>query len=186
MERGDNHQTIHAATDQDKFIQVMESFITRFEECNPTTAPDDSFDLVIDLDPIVGSRQNLETVVTELHKSIPGIVTELPSPEQLDEAIEVALGYKPDFKHIGVKGCFIAFKLLILFIRHIGMVIRPVPFRSMVPWRNIVLTFVVGKCLMSLFRSGLNHCSFSRSVSFDIIPRRVLMTTDLEFGSSLI
>ncbi|KAK5996614.1 tRNA ligase 1 [Cladobotryum mycophilum] len=99
IERGDNHQTIHAASNKDKFIAVMDSFITRFEECNPASSPDDGFDLVIDLDPTVGSRQNLETVVTELHKSFPSLIAELPNPDQLDEAIELALAYQPDFQH---------------------------------------------------------------------------------------
>ncbi|KOS22546.1 tRNA ligase 1 [Escovopsis weberi] len=84
---------------REKFVGVMEGFITRFEECCALTAPDSAFDLIIDLDPTVGSRQNLETVVSELHKSLPGLVTEMPSPEKLDLAIEFALDYKPDFRH---------------------------------------------------------------------------------------
>ncbi|KAK7398366.1 tRNA ligase [Neonectria punicea] len=99
IERGDNHQTIHAATDKDKFIGIMEGFINRFEPCNPYARPDDGFDVVIDLDPTAGSRQNLETVVTQLNKFFPNLVTELPGPEKLDAAIEAALGYKPSFRH---------------------------------------------------------------------------------------
>ncbi|KAL7801266.1 tRNA ligase [Trichoderma aethiopicum] len=99
IERGDNHQTIHAATDQYKFLDVMEGFIKRFEECNPNSIPDAGFDLFIDLDPTAGSRVNLETVVKELHLSLPNVVKEMPSPEKLDEAIEFALSYVPDFKH---------------------------------------------------------------------------------------
>ncbi|KAL6863634.1 tRNA ligase [Trichoderma novae-zelandiae] len=99
IERGDNHQTIHAATDQHKFLEVMEGFIKRFEECNPNSPPDAGFDLVIDLDPTAGSRVNLETLVKELHLSLPNVVKEMPSPEKLDEAMEFALSYAPDFKH---------------------------------------------------------------------------------------
>ncbi|KAH7160092.1 RNA ligase-domain-containing protein [Dactylonectria estremocensis] len=98
IERGDNHQTIHAASDKDKFIGVMEGFINRFEPCNPHARPDDGFDVVIDLNPTVGSRQNLETVVTQLNKFFPNLVKKVPGPELLDTAIEVALGYKPDFR----------------------------------------------------------------------------------------
>lgn len=98
IERGDNHQTIHAASDQNKFISVMEGFISRFEACDPITQPDDGFDLVIDLDPLAGSRKNLETIVTQLHKYIPNLVKEIPGVEKLDEAIDVALGYKPNFR----------------------------------------------------------------------------------------
>ncbi|KAL7955760.1 RNA ligase domain-containing protein [Trichoderma compactum] len=99
IERGDNHQTIHAATDQNKYLEVMEGFVKRFEECNPNSAPDAGFELVIDLDPTAGSRVNLETLVNELHLSLPNVVKEVPSPEKLDEAMEYALGYTPDFKH---------------------------------------------------------------------------------------
>ncbi|OPB40432.1 tRNA ligase TRL1 [Trichoderma guizhouense] len=99
IERGDNHQTIHAATDKDKYLDVMEGFIKRFEECNPNSPPDAGFDLVIDLDPTAGSRVNLETLVNELHLSLPNVLKEVPSPEKLDEAMEYALAYAPDFKH---------------------------------------------------------------------------------------
>ncbi|EKJ69046.1 hypothetical protein NXS19_003475 [Fusarium pseudograminearum] len=97
--RGDNHQTIHAASDKDKFIGVMEGFINRFEPCNPHGRPDDGFDAFIDLDPTAGSRQNLEVVVTQLHKLFPNLVGEIPSSGALDAAIDYALGYKPEFRH---------------------------------------------------------------------------------------
>lgn len=99
IERGDNHQTIHAATDQDKFIGVMESFINRFEPCQPEYRPDNGFDAIIDLDPTLESRENLETTVRELHRRFPNLVSEIPSAEKLDAAIEYALTYKPDLKH---------------------------------------------------------------------------------------
>ncbi|PTB38684.1 uncharacterized protein TrAFT101_006707 [Trichoderma asperellum] len=99
IERGDNHQTIQAASNQDKFLEVMEGFIKRFEECNSNSAPDAGFDLIIDLDPTVDSRQNLETLVKELNLSLPNVVKEMPSPEKLDEAMDFALGYRPDFRH---------------------------------------------------------------------------------------
>ena len=99
IERGDNHQTIHAASDKEKFIGVMEGFINRFEACNPHGRPDDGFDAFIDLDPTAGSRQNLEVVVTQLHKVFPNLVKEIPSSEAFDTAIDFALGYKPEFRH---------------------------------------------------------------------------------------
>lgn len=99
IERGDNHQTIHAATDKNKFIGVMDSFISRFEPCTPTLRPDDGFDAVIDLDPTQASRVNLETAVTQLNKHFPNLVKEIPSAEEFDAAIAHALGYKPDMKH---------------------------------------------------------------------------------------
>ncbi|KAF4122376.1 tRNA ligase [Geosmithia morbida] len=97
--RGDNHQTIHAATDKDKFLGVMESFINRFEPCQPEGRPDDGFDAVIDLDPTFQSRQNLETTIKELIKHFPNLISDVPSGEQLDAAIEYALSYKPNLKH---------------------------------------------------------------------------------------
>ncbi|PKS05076.1 hypothetical protein jhhlp_008443 [Lomentospora prolificans] len=99
IERGDNHQTIHAATDQAKFIKVMEGFIDRFEPCNPFSPPDDGFDHVIDLDPVAGSRANLEVIVTQLHQWYPNLIKEIPSAEKLDEAITAAMGYVPSVKH---------------------------------------------------------------------------------------
>ncbi|KAL3961555.1 hypothetical protein ACCO45_003078 [Purpureocillium lilacinum] len=99
LARGDNHQTIHAATDKNKYLGIMEGFINRFERCSPHSRPDDGFDVIIDLDPAVGSRMNLETVVKQLQRYFPNLVKETPSSEQLDAAIEAAIGYKPDFKH---------------------------------------------------------------------------------------
>lgn len=98
--RGDNHQTIQAATDQDKVVGIMEGFIKRFESLQPFTSPDDGFDAVIDLDPTQDSRHNLETVISQLHDLYPKLFTEMPTSEDLDEAIKVALQeYKPDLKH---------------------------------------------------------------------------------------
>lgn len=99
LSRGDNHQTIHAATDKDKFMGVMDGFIDRFEPCAPHLRPDDGFDVVIELNPARQSRENLETLVEELHKYFPHLLKETPTDEKLDAAIEFAIGYRPDFKH---------------------------------------------------------------------------------------
>lgn len=99
LERGDNHQTIHMATDKKKFIGVMEGFLDRFEPCTPTLRPDNGFDHVIELDPTLASRENLETAVKDLNKYFPNLVPEVPTAEKFDEAIEAAIGYKPEFKH---------------------------------------------------------------------------------------
>ena len=99
--RGDNHQTIQAGTkSRSDILSIMEGFLGRFEPVNPYTAPDDGFDEVIDLDVTASSRENLETVVSSLHKMYPKLVPEMPSNEDLDRAIEAALSdYKPDIKH---------------------------------------------------------------------------------------
>lgn len=96
LARGDNHQTIHAASDKGKFMGVMEGFIKRFEPCKPYTHPDDGFDAIIDLDPVVGSRQNLETAISRLRQHFPNLLINVPSAEDYDAAIETALDYRPD------------------------------------------------------------------------------------------
>jgi tRNA ligase len=100
LERGDNHQTIQAATDMNKVVGIMEGFISRFEPCNPEQEPDAGFDAIIDLDPTAGSRENLEIIIKELHRQYPSFVKEIPSAEDMDAAIKAALeGYKPDLRH---------------------------------------------------------------------------------------
>jgi tRNA ligase len=98
--RGDNHQTIQAATDMNKVRHIMEGFIHRFEPCQPEVPPDDGFDEVIELNPAVGSRQNLETAIRELHRIYPKLVPKVPTAGEMDEAIQHALeNYKPDLRH---------------------------------------------------------------------------------------
>ncbi|KAK2609058.1 tRNA ligase [Conoideocrella luteorostrata] len=99
LARGDNHQTIHAASDKNKFIGVMEGFINRFEPCTPYAHPDDGFDIIIDLDAQVGTRQNLETTVSRLKLHFPNLVKSVPSPEQYEAAMEAAFQYRPAFHH---------------------------------------------------------------------------------------
>jgi len=98
--RGDNHQTIQAATNQNKAVEIMEGFIQRFEPCDISRAPDDGFDGRIDLDPADSSRVNLEKVIVELHRKFPNLISAVPSAEDMDAAIEGALhGYKPELRH---------------------------------------------------------------------------------------
>ncbi|TGZ83017.1 tRNA ligase [Ascodesmis nigricans] len=112
--RGDNHQTINASSDdQSKIIGIMEGFMERFQPIDREEKPDNAFDLVIDIDPVADSRQNLETIVKELHKHYPKLVPEIPSPEKLDNAIRAAFEeYRPDIKHtIGSRGPVVQKKL---------------------------------------------------------------------------
>lgn len=98
--RGDNHQTIQAATDPDKVKGIMEGFLNRFEPIDTLRAPDDGFDAVIDLDPTAGSRQNLEIVVKELRRLYPNLIQEDPTAEDMDRAIQDAMDeYRPDLRH---------------------------------------------------------------------------------------
>lgn len=95
--RGDNHQTIQAAsTSSQEVTEIMKGFLERFEPLDSSEGPDTSFHTVIDLDIEADSRTNLESVLRRLHKEFPAIVTEVPSPEKLDEAIEYAIKeYQP-------------------------------------------------------------------------------------------
>ncbi|KAG0649962.1 tRNA ligase 1 [Hyphodiscus hymeniophilus] len=106
LARGDNHQTIQAATDKKKVIGIMEGFINRYEPFNPWSSPDDGFDNVIDLDPTQESRANLETVIAQLHNLYPKLFNDMPTSEDLDDAISFALSeYRPGLRHeIGDRG----------------------------------------------------------------------------------
>ncbi|KAJ0104096.1 trna ligase [Diaporthe amygdali] len=96
--RGDNHQTIQAATDPNKVKGIMEGFLARFEPLDIDRAPDDGFDAVVDLDPLAGSRANLETLVNELHRLYPRLVQNVP--EDMDRVIEETMEeYRPDLRH---------------------------------------------------------------------------------------
>ncbi|XDG10222.1 hypothetical protein ABKA04_009837 [Annulohypoxylon sp. FPYF3050] len=100
LKRGDNHQTIQAASDEAKVIGIMDNFIHRFQPCDPESDPDDGFDLVINLDPTQDSRANVETVVRELHLKYPSLIQNIPSSEEMDEAVKAAIeNYKPNLKH---------------------------------------------------------------------------------------
>jgi tRNA ligase len=98
--RGDNHQTIQAASDANKVVGIMEGFIHRFEPLDTSAPPDDGFDSAIDLDPTQDSRQNLETIVSQLSSQYPKLFTTMPTSDDLDEAISFALSdYKPALRH---------------------------------------------------------------------------------------
>jgi tRNA ligase len=100
LTRGDNHQTIQAASKgEQEVVGIMEGFLQRFQPADPSKEPDDGFDLIIDLSVTADSRENLETVVTQLHNQYPSLFTDMPTTSDLDAAIESALNdYNPDFK----------------------------------------------------------------------------------------
>ncbi|KAI1102742.1 tRNA ligase [Jackrogersella minutella] len=100
LKRGDNHQTIQAASNESKVIGIMENFIKRFQPCNPENSPDNGFDFIIDLDPTQDSRANVETVVRELCQKYPSLITSMPSDEDISEAVKAAIeNYQPDLRH---------------------------------------------------------------------------------------
>lgn len=102
LDRGDNHQTIQAGTkSESEVISIMEGFLHRFEAINVIHEPDSNFDEVIDLDPTVSSRENLETVVNALYANYPKLMDRpKPSASDLDAAIEAAVNnYTVQTKH---------------------------------------------------------------------------------------
>ncbi|KAI5308492.1 hypothetical protein KEM55_005560, partial [Ascosphaera atra] len=102
LDRGDNHQTIQASDKDNKTILgIMEGFLNRFQGVNPSQEPDDAFEHVINLDPRLDSRENLEKVVTELHQHFPALMKDhMPSAQDLDKAIEEATkNYEVQLKH---------------------------------------------------------------------------------------
>ena len=100
LDRGDNHQTIQAGSKSSEEIKgIMEGFVNRFQPVDTDRGPDDAFDLVINLDPTISSRENLERVVTQLHENYPKLFETMPSSTDMDEAVNGALDdYKPSFK----------------------------------------------------------------------------------------
>lgn len=102
LDRGDNHQTIQAGSKgPNEIIEIMEGFMHRFQPVDPSDGPDDSFDLVIDLDPTLDSRDNLETIIAKMFETYPALFQgkEMPTNTDMDAAIEWAMNdYKPDFK----------------------------------------------------------------------------------------
>lgn len=92
LERGDNHQTIRAGTkNPEETIGIMDGFLYRFEGIDTNRDPDEHFQHVIDLNVCASSRENLETVVAALHAAYPKIVSNMPSAEDLDGAIDAAM-----------------------------------------------------------------------------------------------
>lgn len=99
--RGDNHQTIQAASKSRVEVEgIMEGFLDRFESLDIYSSPDDTFDSHINLDPEADSRTNLETVVTALKRLYPSLFEKLPTAKEYDEAIDLAMkGYIVQTKH---------------------------------------------------------------------------------------
>lgn len=102
LDRGDNHQTIQAESkSSEEIIGIMDGFVHRFEPLDPEKSPDNDFDLVIDLDPLAPTRDNLETVISKLYEEYPKLFpADMPTAGELDLAIDYAMKtYKPDTKN---------------------------------------------------------------------------------------
>lgn len=101
LERGDNHQTIHADTKgHEEVAGIMEGFMQRFEGVNTHKEPDSNFDEVVDLDVTAPSLQNLETVITHLYNAYPKLLDEkTPSHQDMEDAIAWAMENTVTVKH---------------------------------------------------------------------------------------
>jgi tRNA ligase len=102
LTRGDNHQTIQAGSKgPEEIIEIMEGFMYRFQPVDTSDAPDDQFDLVINLEPTVSSRENLEVIIGKMAETYPKLFEgkDMPTDADMDAAIEWAMNeYSPDFK----------------------------------------------------------------------------------------
>ena len=101
LDRGDNHQTIHASSKgQEEIVGIMDGFLHRFQGCDTRTKPDSDFDDVIDLDVAASSLDNLETVITYLYNAYPKLLgDQMPSHQDMVEAIDGALNNTVSIKH---------------------------------------------------------------------------------------
>ncbi len=101
LDRGDNHQTIHADTKgYEEVAAIMEGFMQRFEGVDTHNEPDSMFEEVIDLDATASSLENLETVVTLLYNAYPKLLGEkMPSQQDMEDAISWALENTVTLKH---------------------------------------------------------------------------------------
>lgn len=101
LDRGDNHQTIHADTKgHEEIAGIMEGFIQRFEGVDTHNEPDSNFDEVIDLDVTATSLENLETVITHLYNAYPKLLGEkMPSQHDVEDAIAWAMENTVTLKH---------------------------------------------------------------------------------------
>jgi tRNA ligase len=101
LDRGDNHQTIHASSKgEEEIVGIMEGFLHRFQGCDTSIKPDSDFDEVIDLDVTASSLENLETVITHLYNVYPKLLgDEMPSYQDMSDAIDFALDNTVTVKH---------------------------------------------------------------------------------------
>lgn len=96
LDRGDNHQTIHAGSKGEaEIVGIMDGFLQRFEGCDVNHRPDSEFDEVINLDVAATSADNLETVITCLYQAYPKVFEgrEMPSHQEMEEAIDFAMNH---------------------------------------------------------------------------------------------
>ena len=101
LDRGDNHQTIHASSKgEEEIVGIMEGFLYRFQGCDTSIKPDCDFDEVIDLDVAASSLENLETIITHLYNAYPKLLgDQMPNHQDMVDAMDFALNNTVTVKH---------------------------------------------------------------------------------------
>lgn len=96
--RGDNHQLLKAASDEELTTKVMKGFMSRFQPVNTERLPDSQFDLVINLKLNENSSlENVKIIIDELSKAYPQLIETKPTDEQIEAKFRESLQYKPTF-----------------------------------------------------------------------------------------
>ncbi|CAD6506346.1 BgTH12-07272 [Blumeria graminis f. sp. triticale] len=86
LPRIDNNLRSDTGLQKDRAVDIMDSFIERFQKLDVLDWPDCNFDAVINLNPTLDSRANLEILVEELRRIFPKLITKVPTTEELDVA----------------------------------------------------------------------------------------------------
>ncbi|KAK9381987.1 tRNA ligase kinase domain-containing protein [Kockiozyma suomiensis] len=100
--RGDNHQSIRAASDgQRKIAGIMDGFLHRFQPIDMSQSPDkEMFDLVINLTVNMSLKANLTKIIDAIMSKYPPLILERPSEQELEDAIKYAREYRPTIRKI--------------------------------------------------------------------------------------
>lgn len=103
FQRSDNHQNIKVKElGTAKVMDIMNGFLDGLEPYSAFTRPDSGFSAAIGLDPLAGSRKNLEVVISKLHQLYPNLLPNVPTTQDMDKAIETALAYDPRLEQLNV------------------------------------------------------------------------------------
>ncbi|KAK9454959.1 RNA ligase-domain-containing protein [Dipodascopsis uninucleata] len=106
LNRGDNHQSIHAASDSPKLVEsIMNGFLHRFQSVDMNRNPDkDIFNLVINIDVSDKLLTSLTHIISAIHKKYPQLIPEIPRTDVIEDAIDKASNYKPEIIKYAPKG----------------------------------------------------------------------------------
>ncbi|CCG25245.1 Lig1 tRNA ligase [Candida orthopsilosis Co 90-125] len=97
--RGDNHQSLKAASDEELTTKVMKGFMSRFQPVNAERLPDSQFDHVINLklNENDSSLENVKIIIDELSRIYPELIKSKPTDEEIEARFRESLEYKPTF-----------------------------------------------------------------------------------------